>query len=271
VSTYTYAVARRFDSLAITGLRGVDGAAVELVGDEDHEDVVAVVSTLPPAVSSEAALRARLEDLSEVEALARAHDGVVSAVGASTVVVPFRLGTVHHQRRGVVDLLRRRRGEFRALLDRFADRVELGVKVYAAPAVPEAEPPPDARDLPSGANPGRDYLRRRREAVHRREHAWQDAAALAQRVDAALAALADDRRYHRPQDPRVLGGRRENVLNAAYLVETGQAATFAATAKRLGGDNVVVTGPWAPYSFAVADDGGAGNDAGGGDDAGGRV
>jgi Gas vesicle synthesis protein GvpL/GvpF len=54
-ATYTYAVARLFDPARISGLRGVDGAPVRLVG---HRNVVAVVSTAEPGGLDEASLGA---------------------------------------------------------------------------------------------------------------------------------------------------------------------------------------------------------------------
>jgi Gas vesicle synthesis protein GvpL/GvpF len=256
---YTYAVARRFDPARLGGLRGVDGA---LVGVVAHREIVAVVSPLPPGAIDPAALRRRLEDLAELETIARIHHAVVHAVTALSVTVPFRLATIHHDEGRVVDLLRQGYRRFGAALDRCAGRVELGVKVYAmAGLAPEPGRVGAAVPAVVSPNPGRDYLRRRREQTHRREGAWHRATAFAQRLDAELAALADDCQYHRPQDPQLSGVAGENVLNAAYLVDDGRADVFAARVDALdaeaegAGASVVVTGPWAPYSFAVVSDG----------------
>jgi hypothetical protein len=251
---YTYAVARPFDPALLAGLRGVDGAPVRLVrpvgpvGPGGRGDVAAIVSPLAPDAASEDALHARLEDLTELEALARAHHAVVAMVAAHTVTVPFRLATVHHSEARVADLLLRRHDQLDALLDRFTGRVEIGVKVYATP-----DPGPSVEAPAATSTPGRDYLQRRRRATRGREQAWQRATALARRIDAELGDLAVDRRHHQPQDPRLSGAAGENVLNAAYLVDADRATTFTDRARRLAGTDVVVTGPWAPYSFTVAD------------------
>lgn len=248
---YTYAVARPFDPALVAGLRGVDGAPVRLVRPDRRVgigDVAAVVSPLAPDAASEAALHARLEDLTALEALARAHHAVVAEVAAHSVTVPFRLATVHHGEERVADLLVRRYDELDALLERFTGRVEIGVKLYANPDSGPAVEQPTAT-----SRPGRDYLQRRRQATRGREQAWQQATTLAKRVDAELGVLAVDRRHHRPQDPQLSGAAGDNVLNAAYLVDTGLATTFTDRARRLAGPDVVVTGPWAPYSFTVTD------------------
>ena len=89
-ASYTYAAARPFDPTQAAGLAGVDGAAIHLVR---HQELVAVVSPLAPAHADGTALRARLETLAELEAIARAHHGVVAAVAACAVTLPFRLAT----------------------------------------------------------------------------------------------------------------------------------------------------------------------------------
>ena len=126
-ASYTYAVARPFDPTQAAGLVGVDGAAIHLVR---HQDLVAVVSPLAPADADETALRARLETLAELEAIARTHHRVVAAVAACTPTLPFRLATVHRSDDRVARLLRREYRRFRETLDRLAGSVEVGVKIY---------------------------------------------------------------------------------------------------------------------------------------------
>jgi hypothetical protein len=130
------------------------------------------------------------------------------------------------------------------------------VKVYVdatgVPDGPAAGGPASSRTAPA-AGPGRDYLRRRRQEVSRRDEARRHATASADRLDAALARVAIDRRQHPPQDPGLAGGTGgPNVFNAAYLVDAARVAEFAALAQRIGADaRVAVTGPWPAYSFAA--------------------
>jgi hypothetical protein len=248
-ASYAYAVARSFDPARLAGVRGVDGAEVRLVA---YRDLVAVVSPVPLTEFDEAALRAKLERLPWLEATARAHHAVVDAVAASSVTLPLRLATVYRGDERVADVLRQGYRRFRAALDRLTGRVELGVKVSTDP---QSMAPTAA---PSSSSPGRDYLRRRRAQHRARDDAWQRAAAAAQRVDATLAGLAVDSRQRPPQRPQLSGAPGENVLNAAYLVDTGRTEEFAALTRRLDaeapGTRIELTGPWAPYSFALPDD-----------------
>jgi hypothetical protein len=236
-ASYAYAVARSFDPARLAGVRGVDGAEVRLVA---YRDLVAVVSPVPLTEFDEAALRTKLEWLPWLEAT------------ASSVTLPLRLATVYRGDERVAEVLRQGYRRFRAALDRLAGRVELGVKVSTDP---QAMAPAAA---PSASSPGRDYLRRRRAQHRARDDAWQRAAAAAQRVDATLAGLALDSRQRPPQRPQLSGAPGENVLNAAYLVDAGRTEEFAALARRLDaeapGTRIELTGPWAPYSFALPDD-----------------
>jgi len=257
-ASYTYAVARGFDPAQIAGLRGVDDTKVYLV---PYADIVAAVSSVPLAEFDEAALRVKLERLEWLEAVARAHHAVVDAVAACSVTLPFRLATVYHGDERVTEVLRQAYRRFRGALDRLAGRVELGVKVSTDPeAMISAAPARTSGGVPSPASPspGKDYLRRRREQHRQRDDAWRQAAAVAERVETTLAELAVDTRHHRPQDPRLSGARGENVLNAAYLVDAERAEELATAAKGLDrqapGARVEVTGPWAPYSFALPDE-----------------
>jgi Gas vesicle synthesis protein GvpL/GvpF len=254
-AAYTYAVARPFHPARLARVRGVDGAAVTLVG---YEDIVAAVSSIPPPAVGPAALRVRLEDLAELEAMARAHHAVVDTLATIGVTLPFRLATVHHTKQRVVEVLRHRYWQLDAMLDRFTGRVEMGVKVYAVADEPTPAPiPARTSGEPASASPGRDYLRRRREQSRRREDTWRRASTMARHLDTELAALAEDCRHHRPQDPRLSDAEGENVLNAAFLIEARRADAFVSRARVLAaevpGTHLVTTGPWAPYSFAQVD------------------
>lgn len=256
--TYVYAIARPPgpDAAAeIAAMTGVDGAAVRLI---PHDDLTAVVSSVPASAFDEAALRARLEQMDTLEALARAHHAVVDAAAVHGTVLPLRMATVYRGDERVVDMLARGHDRFDAALDRLTGAMEWGVKVYTEPAPasaqPSAAPPEPARET-GGASMGRDYLRRRKEQRRAADDMWRQASGFAERVDAELCALAMDVRHYRPQNPKLSGARGDNVLNAAYLVGADRAQAFADAARALNGDvpgtRVELTGPWAPYSFTL--------------------
>ncbi|CAL9394609.1 GvpL/GvpF family gas vesicle protein [Streptomyces albus] len=255
---YVYAVVPPSAEPLPGELRGVAGTVPRTV---EHAGLAAVVSDVAEADFAEEPLRAHLEDLAWLERTARAHQAVVDALTALTCPLPLRLATVYRDDDGVRRTLEEGRERFDATLRRLEGRVEWGVKVYARPA-----PAPAAA---SGAAPasGREFLRRRRQQVTARENALTGAEELGRTLHAALSAEAEDTRVHPAQNPQLSQMPGQNLLNAAYLVPRERSDAFVSRVEQLGGHDpavrVELTGPWAPYSFASADDPGhTGDDRG---------
>ncbi|NUW30568.1 GvpL/GvpF family gas vesicle protein [Nonomuraea sp. SMC257] len=270
--TYLYAVAAEADPGREAALpQGVVGGEVRAIG---RAGLVAYVSTVPLDQFGEEPLRRSMEDLDWLEETARAHHGVVEAVAREAAVVPVRLVTVYSGDAQVWALLEERHDDFARALARVAGRQEWGVKVYAAPGEEAGERA--AGEEPSGEGegegegrgegeggktperPGTAYLKRRQQQIRGREEAWRRAGARAEDIHGALSSIAVASRRHRAQDPQLSGRPESMVLNGAYLVDRERGEEFARAVERLrgpGGD-VQLTGPWAPYSFAVLDDDG---------------
>ncbi|WP_328393135.1 GvpL/GvpF family gas vesicle protein [Streptomyces sp. NBC_00390] len=246
---YVYAVTLPFGTALPQDVRGVGGARPQLL---IHDGLTAVVSAVPAEDFHGEALRAHLEDLDWLTATARGHEAVIGALAQVTTPLPLRLATVCHDHDGVRRLLDSGREQFVRSLDRLDGRVEWGVKVYADDGAAEA--PRDDRASGDAPANGRDYLRqrlRRREAGQSR---WSEAVTLSHTLHAKLTRLAEAGLVHHPQDARLPGVPRGNVLNAAYLVPRERSEAFVAEVGRLApagrGVRLELTGPWAPYSFA---------------------
>ncbi len=264
--SYVYAVGRReapLDEVA-AGLRGQDGSVLRCV---TASGLRALVSSVPGDRFDEAGLRAQLEDLPALEAVARCHHAVVDAAFGHAAVLPMRLATLCLDDDRVAGMLTERAEEFRTLLHRLEGRSEWGVKVYAdadaaasAPAGglrPETVPSaPQEGTAP--ASPGRAYLRQRRAQRDSAQQAYRAAESAVSRVAEAAEGLATATVAHRPQQGELATGPGENIANHAYLVDTGRGREFAAALSRAAhqapGVRVEVTGPWAPYSFATPHD-----------------
>jgi hypothetical protein len=257
---YAYAVLRRTPEAdeAVTGLRGVAGEPIHLVESADPgPQLAAAVGPVPAADFAEAPLKAHLEDLSWLESTARAHHTVVATLaGLGDAVLPLRLATVYRDEDRVRQTLDTRREDFLPLLDRLTGHVELGVKIYAAPETADAAPS-DPDPAPSAdLNPGRAYLAGRRRRRRTAEDAWHAATRTAARLTETVATLAVDHVAHRPQRGDLAGPvPGTNVSNDTYLVPADRVDDFRtrvlAAAEGLSGVHVDVTGPWAPYSFAL--------------------
>ncbi|MFD4651714.1 GvpL/GvpF family gas vesicle protein [Streptomyces sp. NPDC058441] len=252
--TYVYAVARNADRLEelITALNGVADAPVRLVPGSHDNTLVLVASHVPAQDFQEDALKQRLEDLDWLEAVARAHHAVIEAVATHTTVLPLRLATVYLDDTRARDVLGGEQAVFTDRLARLAEHVEWGVKIYVEPSsAPAAAEPRRGADL----SPGRAYLRSRRQQQSVRDNVYQAARQAADVVAGVGRRHAVERARHRVQQGVLADTAAENVVNDAYLVPLAQCEEFRAGVERaadgLQGVRVEVTGPWAPYSFAM--------------------
>ncbi|WP_433062757.1 GvpL/GvpF family gas vesicle protein [Dactylosporangium sp. CS-033363] len=229
---WLHAVARGLDPGAVQDLAGIAGTPVRAVAGAG---LAAVVS---PVELDEEALRTNLENLEWLDRTARAHHAVVAALAERHAVVPAQLATVYRDDDGVRAMLRERRADLDAVLDRVDGRAEWGVKMYAQAA--SGEPATVDTDRPGTA-----YLNRRRAQDDRRKRAYDSAEA----ADKALAGNAAEAR-------RLTGRPEPMLLNAAYLVDRAAAEDFAGLvteqAARHEDLRLELTGPWPPYSFTAS-------------------
>ncbi|MFD5742113.1 GvpL/GvpF family gas vesicle protein [Streptomyces massasporeus] len=258
---YAYAVLRRTPEAAAAAahLRGVAGEPIHLVDPAVTSPPLAfAVGHVPPADYDDAPLQAHLDDLDWLESTVRSHHAVVAALVASgAAVLPLRLATVYRDEDTARQALDTRRGYFLSLLDRLTGHVELGVKIYAAPDItpPEADTEPE-QDPVTGLGVGRAYQVIRRRRQRRNEEAWRTVAQAAVRLTETARTLAVDRVTHTPERGSLAGtAPGTNIGNDAYLVPKDRVTAFRTgiltAAQGVPGLRVEITGPWAPYSFAL--------------------
>lgn len=251
VVCYLYAVARQgaLDASALA-VSGQDGSPLRTV---DAAGLGALVSTVSADRFGEEGMKAQLEDLDRLEAVARCHHGVVAAAYEQTTVLPMRLASVYRDDAGVAAVLRESGGEFLDLLARLEGHVEWGVKVYADPR--EAAPVPAPAGPAAEESPGRAYLRQRQQSRRKQQQVHREVEEVVARVAEAAGALAAARVAHRPQQGELATGPGENVTNDGYLVPVARGEEFREAVTRqadgVPGARIELTGPWAPYSFAV--------------------
>lgn len=258
--TYVYAVARPTEPLqgALASLSGIDRAPVRLLPDTSEASgagLAFVISAVPERDFNEIALKEHFEDLQWLEYVARAHHEVVQAVAAHATVLPLRMATVYQDDRRARQALIEQRDTFVQRLAHLEAHTEYGVKMYLTPFAPPTTAEPTA-DLGAAApiTPGKAYLQRRRAQHDTRERVYQQAQQAAAAIEATAARYASQRVRHAPQSS-ALTGPQENVLNDAYLVPDQQAEQFRTAIAQAAQDfpdiRIEVTGPWAPYSFAM--------------------
>jgi hypothetical protein len=253
---YCYAVARPFSTDGLGGLRGVLDAEVTAMR---HEELVAVVSAVSADEFDELSLPANAENLAWLEPVARAHNAVVERVAQRTVTLPFRLATIYSDRQAVRSLLAAHDRELSEALDRVSGRVELGVKVYTAvPSTSSGDSPAEAERGGTIGRAGLSYLRRKRAERDAKEAGWHAAVRRSVEIDDDLTELSAGRCQHGVQSADLSAAGEQNVLNVAYLVAEDAIDRFLARVRALQDEapscRIDVTGPWAPYSFALRDD-----------------
>ncbi|MFI7019002.1 GvpL/GvpF family gas vesicle protein [Streptomyces sp. NPDC050164] len=258
---YAYAVLRRTPeaAAAVAALRGVAADPIHLVEPTDPTSQLAfAVGHVPAADYDEVPLEAHLHDLDWLESTVRSHQAVVAAlVAGGAAVLPLRLATVYPDEDRARQALDTRRAYFLSLLDRLTGHVELGVRIYATPDITPPEPDTEAGpETPTGLGAGRAYLSIRRRRQRRNEEAWRTVVQAAAHLTRTAGTLAVDRVAHTPQRGSLAGpAPGTNVGNDAYLVPRDRVDAFRtgvlAAARDTPGLHVEITGPWAPYSFAL--------------------
>ncbi|MDX2560872.1 GvpL/GvpF family gas vesicle protein [Streptomyces sp. TX20-6-3] len=262
--TYVYAVAPETSKLraALSDVRGVSGGLVSLLGEdvpaegaERPGSLAFVTSRVAQNEFDERTLKARFEDLGWLEEVARAHHEVVQTIARHDTVLPLRLATLYENDDRARRALATQRHVFAERIALLQGRSEWGVKLYISSAGPPASPEGPAD--PGGTttlSPGKAYLQRRRAQHHVQEDRYRSAQEAARRIEVLVSRYTAHRVRH-PAQHGELAGPEENVLNDAYLVPDDLTESFrtalAALAADLGGVRVEVTGPWAPYSFAM--------------------
>jgi hypothetical protein len=207
----------------------------------------ALVSDVPMPEFGTEALQQRLEDLDQVEALARAHEQVLDR--APGPVVPFRLCTIYSSDASLIAMLDGEHAALAATLERLRDAQEWGVKAYLTHRASD--------DAVTAGSPdsGGAYLARKREVREAAEDARRLSEEAVERIHAGLSEHAAGAVLSRPHDRRLAGREETMVLNASYLVPDERLEEFRALVAELDGRHrddgleLELTGPWPPYHF----------------------
>jgi hypothetical protein len=251
---WAYCVGRRGELARVGGTPGVHRAgAVELV---EHAGLGALVSRVPLAEFGEEPLKRNLNDLDWLQAVARAHEGVLDRGLAEGPIVPLRLCTIYEATQHVREMLEEERERLHGLLAALEGRSEWGVKLLVDDdALQRAASPERAAEREVESQSGGAYLARRREERAAREAADALARELAEEVHARLQDWAIDAVLNPPQNRELSGHEGVMLLNGAYLVEDDRAERFRDVVEELGtrhaalGARLELTGPWPAFTF----------------------
>ena len=220
---HLYAVAR--GARLPRDLRGLGEAALEIVPCGPLDAVVSQHAGSPQADRA-AALR---------------HAAVVAAVAEHASVVPVRFGVQHVDRASLQGAVRAAAPGLLRAMERVGGHVEFVVRGQPVTQA-RAGAAPDRPWLAEGA-PGRAYLEARLAEQRRARQAEQVATAELR----ALTGPLDDQAVVVVERVGPQGPER------CYLVERSALAAFTAAASRCLRDReeLVLGGPWPPYTFAT--------------------
>jgi Gas vesicle synthesis protein GvpL/GvpF len=249
-ATYVYCVVAARKRPRLTRVpAGLPGTGpVRLVDVEPGRYLV--VTDAPLSRYGETAIRQGLSNLTWVSRAAVAHEAVVEAFINADAVLPMKLFTLFTTDERAVAHIQGDRVRVESLVKRLGQHNEWGLRVTLE------EPPAASRSaarkqqLPRS---GVAYLSgksaQREAARERAKHARETVAALYDR-------LADRSRAARHRPAGELSAQSGPlVLDAAFLVPRSRSRTFTALVAREAralardGYNLILTGPWPPYSF----------------------
>ena len=270
-----------------------DAGAAGLAEDERpleaiaSDGLVAIVRRVALAGYSVETLRARADDPAWIEAAARSHNAVISAIHAAQTILPAQFGAVYPRAEDVRDALLEERDALLERLDWLRDCDEWGVRIFGDGAALRRaaigqESVQRLRDELASASRGRAYLLERKLADelaraterlvdHLIVQAYDQ---MARHVKAGLLnrRLAGDTIRRLPEgaaaDAADAGqdGYRVELAYATYLTPRGAASAFIADVRAFAGSQPGLwceySGPWPPYSFAAALDQGDQGDQG---------
>jgi hypothetical protein len=174
----------------------------------------------------------------------RAFDAVVRAALLTATPLPLRYGTRFGSEEEARRVLRERAVEFEESLGRVAGRVEMGVRALWRAAPSGGADAGAAGEPPAAPRSGREYLELRRAAMRRDDAERARAAAL---LDRLAAHFPDLPAVRTPGDGAGVAG------SVAHLVRAGEVelyrSLFESARAEIVEADLVLIGPWAPYSF----------------------
>lgn len=212
---------------------GIEGAAVSLVTDDELAVAVSRVSDAGCAPNV---------------AHATTYADVIAALSADRTVLPVRYGCLFPSRVQVREFMQTRRAEFAALLDELDGCVEMGVRVLLSSA---GCPVRQRRRRTTEPGSGRAYLAARSAAYARRDAERQAGAATAAAIRRTFNRLSVQSRAV----PVVLG--ESLLVSMCFLIRREHIGAFRRRFRRLqeqGAYRLLLSGPWAPYSFVAANE-----------------
>jgi len=197
----------------------------------------------------------------ETEQILQAHENVVDTLMHDTPVVPFKFGTVLKDEEAALKMLQDDEAKFKALLAKFTDKAEWGLKIFSDQQAfihHSAQAEPDFKNCEpqqTQLSRGTAYLLSRKMDAELKANSATRLAEVAESIFHTLGLDASEAKLNQTLPQKLTGHKQEMILNAVYLLGKEHVASFCQRGKELMeqyapmGLDLVVSGPWPPYSF----------------------
>lgn len=193
----------------------------------------------------------------EAGGILQAHEAVIETLMQHTTVVPLKFGTILKNEDAVTKMLQENEEKFSNLLTKLADRVELGLKVYAdRQALMNHLAQIGPRSSSSGKlSKGAAYLLGRKLEEEAKDQVAAQFAQAGEEIFQELGKEATAAKLSDTLSQKTTTKKKEMILNAAYLVEREKVAHFCQQGTRCMERyefmevELEFSGPWPPYNF----------------------
>lgn len=210
-------------------LHGIGGVLVRRFDTGDFSFLVSDFPDRPVPVTRENAL---------------AHAAVIQSVLKETTPLPFRFGTLVTQQE-LEHYVTAKREALRAKLEQVRGCVEMNVKIISDRNCTEAPVANEVQETPGAA-----FLAEKRREILGSEARAAEAKRVAEWLEGQVAAVAKQTQIQTSPTEKML-------VAAAHLVERDRLDEFRQRVAEARGQrpdlHFLVSGPWAPYSFANMD------------------
>lgn len=253
---YIYCLAKK--PIARFNIRGLGNKKVYQIS---YQDLTAVVSEVKKEEFNKKALLKNLKKPKWAEEKIRTHAEVIQEVMEKQTVLPLKFGTIFKNDEGVKKCLKANKAKFRSLLNRFEDKEEWGVKIYADRkklAQVLGEKDREIKKLKkqvATVSPGHAYLWEKKRKEELEEKTAETVNKCVSEIFETLGRESLASRLNKNLPSKLSGKKKDMILNSVFLVDKGHFDNFSKSLNRLlkkyqqfalEGE---LSGPWPVYSF----------------------
>lgn len=253
---YTYCLTRK--AIPRFSLSGIDKQKIYQLS---WQDLTAIVSKVKYKDFKQKALIKNLKRPKWAEAKIRTHAAVVQKVMEKQTVLPLKFGTIFKNDTGVKKMLRASQAKFTALLNKFKDKQEWGVKIYADSQKLRQFLKKTDEDFnkikrrAEQASSGQNYLLEKKAAEELEEKVAETINHCVNKIYSSLGLKSLQSRLSKNLPFNATGKNKDMILNSVFLVDKGHFNKFNQSLNKMLTQykqfnlEAELSGPWPVYSF----------------------